>query len=1226
MESIIQILAKPGTGEVDGKVLALGKLRESMVDFDEISEDLYEDIIIGLKLSLRHPNTQLAGQALQTILIFLQAFARLPITTHTQTHLRSILHAFLPTGNGVIDRLAEPRERLRELARESLVILGETSALTSKSLAGSAAGKEEITVLNLWEKAMREQGLSSKNVRIKEQSILALGQVRAGNSTFPLKPYMAVLVDLLEDGDGAVRDTARETVIAMFSASTTSAPAKAELKKLLGLKGVRKAISESVLAKVFVVSVTEPAVISPSVKTNLSKNETDIKESESKPEGKGKEVRERRQNQVDSSGSTHSRNETSLQSDPNGFESVETVYIASARDLETEFKDMLPAFEGKEHEHNWFLREKSMIRVRGMIKGDAFKQYPDTFVGCLRAGWLEASLKALASLRTTVCTSACFCYSSLAHAMGASFDPFIDTVLLPLSKMATFTKNLVVQQTQDTITVFLRTTTCPPRTILPILTQGATDKSVRARSCAFSHCKTYLDIHGVKSKHGIEALGGTTTLEDMIRKGLADSNPTVRESCRAAFWAFIGVWPALGREMIEKLDGMQKKQLLQAEQGKTAQRSVAKGAVSPKSAVASSSTQGKAKVDMKSLIAAQRKAKIAQSKSATPGTGSEDMMSSTGSLDNSQSTTQSTPPPPTFYEDIPLSLSSGSSLSSRPSIESNLPDTPGQSKSPSLVNTFASVSIAAASESPSSCSPTVSSNQLSPSSSAPPSPSISISTPIGQKKSSKSGLEEKHDSTGVISRTLPGSAAETSIRPKLPSALEPSKSLPVPQDFMSLDEGISDLSTPMKPMNATFSRIQSSGRARGPIFGSTARDQRANQTTAAVGAAAAAGAGVTRTPQGKQNRLREVARPFDGFLESPQQKATWESGAGPKQIDLLKDTSGDYPSWRTVSSFVLKDIPTEPTSSLEHPSSILEKNLSSIAAVRDLISFSQRHALVSGQESSSPTWQIWHDEKMFDRLFTSIEEFLKKETTEPAVEWCLVLLESLVNNQWTLFEGYEPRLFEILLNLRSIYRQSIREATSMLFMTLASELSPVYCLATIVTSLRRFLPPFPWPTTSDASSDSTDIKESDDEKEVMIDRRFVPGFAFGLLQIGRCFLLLPAEVLQEEIPRIVDLIIPAMNASNVTVRESATTLALAAQLVLKDEIIMFEFLRGISESRTHLLTYLFDKHHLRTSTTTSTAALTPPSVPDSKKEWDKVERALYRQSCRANTPPPQCLF
>lgn len=56
---------------------------------------------------------------------------------------------------------------------------------------------------------------------------------------------------------------------------------------------------------------------------------------------------------------------------------------------------MSACFEGKETEHNWIMREKAIIKVRGMIKADIQKQYPQPLVSCLKAGFLANSVKAV---------------------------------------------------------------------------------------------------------------------------------------------------------------------------------------------------------------------------------------------------------------------------------------------------------------------------------------------------------------------------------------------------------------------------------------------------------------------------------------------------------------------------------------------------------------------------------------------------------------------------------------------------------------------------------------------------------------------------------------------------------------------------------------------------------------------------------------------------------------
>lgn len=47
--------------------------------------------------------------------------------------------------------------------------------------------------------------------------------------------------------------------------------------------------------------------------------------------------------------------------------------VASARDLESEFAKMHPAFEGKETEHNWQARDRHVARIRGGSDDSAYE-------------------------------------------------------------------------------------------------------------------------------------------------------------------------------------------------------------------------------------------------------------------------------------------------------------------------------------------------------------------------------------------------------------------------------------------------------------------------------------------------------------------------------------------------------------------------------------------------------------------------------------------------------------------------------------------------------------------------------------------------------------------------------------------------------------------------------------------------------------------------------------
>ena len=151
--------------------------------------------------------------------------------------LEAALTLLLPTG-GLIDRLGDARERTRELAfRATLALARSASASASDAL----------------DRHLRDLGLSSKQSRCREASIRLLVAWRASDpvaGAAPLRPYLPLLVGLLEDSDGSVRDAAREGVVALFAVGSGASNAAREgLKAEMTKRGVRKTIADGILAQ-----------------------------------------------------------------------------------------------------------------------------------------------------------------------------------------------------------------------------------------------------------------------------------------------------------------------------------------------------------------------------------------------------------------------------------------------------------------------------------------------------------------------------------------------------------------------------------------------------------------------------------------------------------------------------------------------------------------------------------------------------------------------------------------------------------------------------------------------------------------------------------------------------------------------------------------------------------------------------------------------------------------
>ena len=177
--------------------------------------------------------------------------------------LRQVLHAFMPPG-GVLDRLGDSRDRAREKAREALVLFGGYAFRSSPSASTMKGrdGKGPETPLAIFEKFFKENGLGSKVWRVKEQSLITLSQIRRAHHMFPLRPYLSLLVDALEDSDSNVRTQAQTSVIELFTGPGVTDAARADLKKEMTKKNVRKAIAENVTARLLAAGGTTTPVTS----------------------------------------------------------------------------------------------------------------------------------------------------------------------------------------------------------------------------------------------------------------------------------------------------------------------------------------------------------------------------------------------------------------------------------------------------------------------------------------------------------------------------------------------------------------------------------------------------------------------------------------------------------------------------------------------------------------------------------------------------------------------------------------------------------------------------------------------------------------------------------------------------------------------------------------------------------------------------------------------------
>jgi CLIP-associating protein 1/2 len=201
---------------------------------------------------------------------------------------------------------------------------------------------------------------------------------------------------------------------------------------------------------------------------------------------------------------------------------------------------------------------------------------------------------------------------------------------------------------------------------------------------------------------------------------------------------------------------------------------------------------------------------------------------------------------------------------------------------------------------------------------------------------------------------------------------------------------------------------------------------------------------------------------------------------------------------------------------------------------------------------------IWTKEKSFERLFNALIKFLNPSRDAEQLEYGLIVLWELLNCQAPFVEGREADIFATLFTVRYCNAVDVLEATKTIRDALATRIEPVYGLTTMHGSLRAFL--------AEPSSD-TSAKDA--------------SHAFGLIAVGKFVMRLPAEVLEEELPRLKSTLMAALNDTTLVIREAAYATIIAAQLVLRDETHLFALLDGLDDNKKNLLTYYFDKHDAR---------------------------------------------
>ncbi|KAI9171020.1 Protein STU1 [Paramyrothecium foliicola] len=470
----------------------------------------------------------------------------------------------------LIEKLGDPKDKFRSLATQGL-----------NTFYGVAPAEVE--------RFIRTSAMSGKNPRAKEAALHWLLETHKEKG-LQFRSYVPLLMELLEDADGMVRDTAKSTVIELFANAPNTA--KSDLKRKLKDYKVRPAIEQAIVKALAPTSARPETPLEPTTAPVPSARPA-----------------------LAASVSSHSAERPITPMVDLQAETVEPLYVNTARELDDMFKEMAWHFEGRESEQNWIKREQSMTTLRRLLAGNAETDFHDIYIAGIRA-MLDGVIKAITSLRTSLSKEGCALIQEVAVVYGPGLDPMVELLMQTLVKLSAGTKKISSQLANTTVDIIISRVTYTPR-LMQHVSSACQDKNVQPRTYATSWLKTLLKKEAHHKSH-FEHTGGLDLVEKSIKKGLADANPGVREKMRSTYWAFWGIWPARADAIMADLDATAQKLLNKDPNNPNSPK---KGEAPRPGLGLSKSTMSTSKPSLRETMMAQKKASMAASKNlpARPG-------------------------------------------------------------------------------------------------------------------------------------------------------------------------------------------------------------------------------------------------------------------------------------------------------------------------------------------------------------------------------------------------------------------------------------------------------------------------------------------------------------------------------------------------------------------------------------------------------------------------------
>ncbi|KAJ1770776.1 suppressor of tub2 mutation [Coemansia sp. RSA 1813] len=209
--------------------------------------------------------------------------------------------------------------------------------------------------------------------------------------------------------------------------------------------------------------------------------------------------------------------------------------VPSRNSLAIEFSRTIGCFAGRETEENWIQREKAICLYRGIVWGNAGTEFYDELASLLKE-YIHDLFKGVESLRTSLSSQAMGLCEDIAIRLGPYASTIFDVIVDALLRQCAQTKKIGAQRASKSLEVVFQHFPLRLKGI-DTLKQRMSDKSATLRQAIVSTCCAVLcsqrTLLGSSDRRSADIL---TAIGVIVKGGVSDSQPSVREASRELFW------------------------------------------------------------------------------------------------------------------------------------------------------------------------------------------------------------------------------------------------------------------------------------------------------------------------------------------------------------------------------------------------------------------------------------------------------------------------------------------------------------------------------------------------------------------------------------------------------------------------------------------------------------------------------------------------------------------